>query len=84
MLQSVVLIIINSGAFMSSEKLDIVHLPKTWKFVGFFAFASCPLRQLRVEPGAKIDCYCENLANKLQLLDGVYVTGDAPPYRVQA
>ena len=75
---------IRKCAFCECNSLQKICLPNTLKHVGDDAFKGCPLEELSVEPGAQFDCYCENLASKLRLLKGVNVTGDRPPYKIQA
>ena len=75
---------IGRAAFEGNVKLQKLCLPESLDTVDEKAFEGCPLEKLSVEPGAEFDCYCENLARKLRLLDGVSVTGDGDPYRVRA
>ena len=75
---------IGQYAFEGYGELQTLCLPKSLDTVEKEAFEGCPLKKLSVEPGAEFDCYCENLARKLRLLDGVSVTGDGDPYRVRA
>ena len=74
---------IGTKAFYRCNRLDNVHLPKTLQRVGEYAFRGCPLGQLRVEPGATFDCYCEHLASKLRVLERISVTGVRLPYKIE-
>ena len=75
---------IEEMAFSGCDLLERIFLPKTLQHVRGEAFKDCPLSQLSVEPGAKFDCYCENLAMKIRSLRDVNVTGHRPPYIIQA
>ncbi len=75
---------IGPGAFSGCNSLQKIFLPKSLQNVRWEAFDGCPLEELSVEPGAEFNCYCENLASKLRLLKGVNVTGEKPPYKIQA
>ena len=76
------LTLIGNFAFAECMHLDIVHLPKTLKSVGKYAFENCPLHDLTIQSGANFECRCANLANRLRQLDGISVTG-GPSFIIQ-